>query len=184
MKSGPNSTVRLLLKEAGAEKGSGLAGLEKKGNLGVEQIIKIAKQRMDSMYSYDLKTAVKETAGACMPMGLLCEGMSPKEFAEKVDEGVYDKEIKSEKTELSEEKKQKLKQELEEVNERLAPELQALKKERELKALKRAKREASSTLALPGSEEEPDIEGEIIPEEGVEKPEQVVEKDEEEKEEE
>jgi large subunit ribosomal protein L11 len=70
MKSGPNATSRMILKELGQAKGSGYANLDKKGNISIEQIIGIAKKKMDSMTSYTLKSAVKEVAGACVPMGI------------------------------------------------------------------------------------------------------------------
>ncbi|PIU63483.1 hypothetical protein COS83_00490 [archaeon CG07_land_8_20_14_0_80_38_8] len=140
MRSKPGSTIKLLMAEAGISKGSGLARLEKAGNIAVEQVIKVAKQRMTKMYSYTLKNAVKETAGACMPMGILVEGMSPKMFCKKVEEGAYDNEINNEKTSVSEDKKKILQQQLVKAQAEVSGELDELKKKIAAKAQKEATR--------------------------------------------
>ena len=150
MKSGPNTTCRMILKEVGQAKGSPYAKLDKKGNISVEQIIGIAKKKMESMNSYTLKNAVKEVAGACVPMGILCEGMHPKEFAEKVNKGVYDQEINSEKTALSAEKKKILDAQLVKAQAALAEDFNELKKKLEVKAQKDA-----AKAATPGAKPAP-----------------------------
>ncbi|MDD2678790.1 MAG: hypothetical protein PHT91_00975 [Candidatus Nanoarchaeia archaeon] len=144
MKSGPNSTSRMILKEAGAEKGSGYAKLDKKGNISIEQIISIAKKKMNEMNSYTLKNAVKEVAGACMPMGILCEGMNPKEFCAKISKGDYDEEINSEKMQTSEEKKKNLQEQFKKEQSKLSGEFEELKKKIEAKAQKEATKAAKA----------------------------------------
>jgi len=138
MKSGPNATSRMILKELGQAKGSGYANLDKKGNISIEQIIGIAKKKMDSMASYTLKSAVKEVAGACVPMGILCEGMHPRDFCSKISEGAYDEEIKQEKTSMNPEKKKVLDAQLKKAQGELAGDFDALKKKLEAKAAKEA----------------------------------------------
>jgi hypothetical protein len=147
MKSGPNATSRMILKELGQAKGSGYANLDKKGNISIEQIIGIAKKKMDSMASYTLKNAVKEVAGACVPMGILCEGMHPREFCDKISQGTYDEEINSEKTSMNPEKKKVLDAQLKKAQGELAGDFDALKKKLEAKAAKDAAKAAPKTGA-------------------------------------
>ena len=142
MKSGPNTASRMILKELGIDKGSGYAALDKKGNISIEQLIKIAKAKIDDVNSYTLKNAVKEIAGACVPMGILCEGMTAKEFAEKVDEGIYDDEINNEKTTVSDEKKKELQEQLKLAQSKTAQEFESLQKKLESKMQKEASKAA------------------------------------------
>ncbi|MDD4352994.1 MAG: hypothetical protein PHN56_00910 [Candidatus Nanoarchaeia archaeon] len=147
MKSGPNATSRMILKEIGVAKGSQYAKLDKKGNISIEQIIAVAKKKMVDMNSYTLKSAVKEVAGACVPMGILCEGMIPKDFCAKISKGDYDEEIKSEKTTITAEKKKQLEEQLNKAQSELAGEFDALKKKLEAKAQKEATKAAKAAPA-------------------------------------
>jgi large subunit ribosomal protein L11 len=106
----------LLKKELGLQKGSGLQRLKKSGNVAMEQIIKVARMKMDSMLVRDLKASVKSVVGSCGPMGLLIEGKDPVGINEDLDAGMYDEMIKSEKTEFDDEKKAKLKEDLDKIN--------------------------------------------------------------------
>ncbi len=142
MKRDPNSTIRAILKELGLKKGSGLARLDIVGNLAVEQMVKIALDKRDRINAKSLKDAVKVVAGACVPMGILCEGMSAKEFAKKVDEGVYDDVINNKITKVSEEKKKVLADQLKKAQAKVAPELNELRKKMEAKAQKEAQKQA------------------------------------------
>lgn len=149
MRSKPDSTIKLILKEVGADRGSGYAKLDKKGNIAVEQLIKIAEKNMDKMNAYTLKNAVKEAAGACVPMGVIVEGMHPKEFCKKVDEGAYDSEIKEKKTTVSEEKKKVLAEQLKKAQEEVSGDFAELKKKLEAKAQKDAQKAAAAPGAAP-----------------------------------
>lgn len=144
MKSGANAASRMILKEIGLDKGSNYAKLDIKGNISVEQIIKVAKAKMPDMNSYILKNAVKEIAGACVPMGILCEGMHPKDFCAKVNKGKYDEEINSEKTQMAPEKKQILASQLKKAQSETAEEFDSLKKKIEAKAQKEATKAAKA----------------------------------------
>ncbi len=95
----------LIKKELGLEKGSGDAGKTKIANISIEETIKIAITKMPNMLAKDLKAAVKLVLGSCVSLGLLAENKSPIEVIAEVNAGKYDREIKSEKTELSPEKK-------------------------------------------------------------------------------
>lgn len=91
----------LIKAEGKIEKGSGSAKLDKVADLRIEQIIKIAKMKSDSLAGKTMKDRVKEVIGTCVSMGILVNGFDPKIAVKKVDEGTFDKEIKSEKTELT-----------------------------------------------------------------------------------
>src|SRR5918911_4885057 len=52
-------TAALIFKEAGVTKGSGTAGTNYAGNIGIEGAIRIAKMKMNSSYAKDIKGAVK-----------------------------------------------------------------------------------------------------------------------------
>ena len=87
---GVPTTSALIVKEAGIEKGSGAPNREKVGNLSIEQVVKIAKIKRESLLAKTLKAAVKEILGSCVSMGVAVEGKDPREVQRETDEGVYD----------------------------------------------------------------------------------------------
>ena len=103
-------TSELLKKELGIEKGSGLQKKKYAGNASIEQVISVASSKMQNLLSRDLKTAVKNVVGTCVSLGVLIENLPAKELAKLIDEGKFDKEIHSEKTQTSPEKLKKLKE--------------------------------------------------------------------------
>lgn len=113
----------LIKKEAGLEKGSGLQKIKKSANLGMEQVIKVAKMKYDSMLVKDLKSAVKSVIGSCGALGMLVEGKAAKDASKDVDNGHYNDLIKKEVTTISHEKKQKLSEDLIRINAELEKEL-------------------------------------------------------------
>ena len=113
----------LIKKEANVEKGSGNPLQDKIADLKIEQIIKVAKMKEDSLMGKTMKDRVKEIIGTCVSMGIMVEGKDAKEATAEVNKGAFDAEIKAEKTELTaEELKQ---QEVEKL--RLAEEIQKRK---------------------------------------------------------
>lgn len=145
-------TSDLIKKELGIEKGSGTPHLVKSGNLGIEQVIKIANIKKDSMLVNSIKAAVKSISGSCGPLGVLVEGKEPAEISLDIERGEYDHEIKEGKTEISEDKKKKLSEDLARINLELAKEKAALEKE-EAEA-KPVTTEAVLTTATPKEAEE------------------------------
>ena len=110
----------LIKKEAGVEKGAGNPLSEKVADLKIEQLIKIAKMKEDSLLGKDLKQRIKEIIGTCDSMGILVEGKQARETIKDVNKGIFDEKIKSGKTELTaeelkglEEEKKRLKAEME-----------------------------------------------------------------------
>jgi large subunit ribosomal protein L11 len=120
----------LIKKEAGIEKGSSNPKEDKVADILIEHIIKIAKMKESSLLGKTLKEKVKEIIGACNSMGVLVEGVPATEAIKHVNEGKFDKEIKAEKTELSEEEKKRL----EEEKKRLAADIEKRRAEFEKKA--------------------------------------------------
>ncbi|OIO61581.1 50S ribosomal protein L11 [Candidatus Woesearchaeota archaeon CG_4_10_14_0_2_um_filter_33_10] len=114
----------LIIKEAGIEKGSSNPKTDKVADLKIEQIIKIAKMKEDSLLGKTLKEKIKEIVGTCRSMGILVEGKPSVDAIKEINEGKFDKEIKEEKTEISaeelkelNEEKKKLAKEMEERRE-------------------------------------------------------------------
>lgn len=108
---GTPPAAALIKKEAGIEKGSSNPLTDKVADLVIEQIIKIAKIKEDDLLGNDLKRKVKEIIGTCNSMGILVEGMPARDALRAIEAGKFDAEIKSGKTELSEEEKKHLTEE-------------------------------------------------------------------------
>jgi len=111
----------LIIKEAGIQKGSPNPLTDKVADLKIEQIIKIAKMKEDSLLGKDNISKVKEIIGTCNSMGVLVEGKPATETLKDINEGKFKEKILSGKTELSaeelkklEEEKKKLQEEMEE----------------------------------------------------------------------
>ena len=88
---GTPPTSALILKEIGAEKGSGDAGKTRIGNLTMAQAIKIANMKTDVMLAKDVKGRVLEVVGTCVSMGVTADGKSPKDGIADIRAGKYDK---------------------------------------------------------------------------------------------
>ncbi len=91
IKVGTPPTSSLIVKELGVEKGSGSPKAQKVGNLTMEQAIKVAKMKTDSLLGKDLKRQVLEVIGTCTSMGVTIEGQEPKTIRAEVLSGKYDK---------------------------------------------------------------------------------------------
>ncbi len=132
-------------------------------NASIEQIISIAKAKMDGMLAKDLKAAVKSIVGTCTSLGILVESKPASELGEIIDSGKFDKEISEEKTETSPEKKARLVMEFKNIH---AEQEQAKKAEEAAAAeAEAAKAEAAAAPvegeeAKPAEGETPEVEGE------------------------
>jgi len=83
-------TAALVKDEAGFETGSGEPADEFVADLTVEQVKKIAEQKLPDLLAYDLKNAAKEVVGTCVSLGVTIEGEDARSFKKKVDDGEYD----------------------------------------------------------------------------------------------
>ena len=86
-------TTALVMKEAGVEKGSGNPNTQAVGKLPLEAVIRIAKMKMESMLSYELKEAVKEVMGTCVSVGVTIEGKTAKQAIAAVNAGEWDAQL-------------------------------------------------------------------------------------------
>lgn len=137
----------LLKKEAGIELASGERKKYQCGNLAIEQIISVTKQKYDNLLAKDFKKAVLSVLGSAMSAGFLVESKDPKEVIEEVKQGKYDKEISSQKIEASKEKLKELKS----FFDKIKAEQDAKKKaEEEAKAAEEAKK-AQQAVAKEGT---------------------------------
>jgi large subunit ribosomal protein L11 len=102
------SVSALIKKELKLEKASGARLKEQSGNIAIEQVISVTKQKYPNMLANDFLGALKSVIGSCMTLGLLIESKDPKLVLEDIAEGKYNAEIESQKTEASPEKLKEL----------------------------------------------------------------------------
>jgi len=67
---------------------------EFKESLSFDQVVKIAKMKMEDMKTDDLKIAVKQVVGACVSSGVYIENKKPKEILEEIKQGKWNEKIK------------------------------------------------------------------------------------------
>jgi len=124
IKVGTPPASALIKKEAGIDKGASNPLTDKVADLKIEQIIKIAKMKQDSLLGVDNVARAREIIGSCMSMGVMVEGKIARETLIDIANGMHVEKIKSGKTELSaeeikeqEEEKKRLQEELKEKRE-------------------------------------------------------------------
>lgn len=147
--------AELIKKELAIEKGSGQPNNIKVGNIAFEKLIAIAKMKSADMLAKDLKAAIKLIVGSCVSLGALIDNKEPKEIEIDIDSGKYEKEIKNEIIEVSDDKKAKLEKFFA---------VRKAKQERDQKALEEAKaaeeaaKAAAVGVAAPGAAGTPTVE--------------------------
>jgi len=158
----------LIKKEANLEKGSGKAKHEMVADILIEQVIKIAKMKETATLGKSLKEKIKEVIGTCQSMGILVEGKPAKETLMDVDAGLFDEEIRLEKTELSAEELAKLEEEKKRLAEGLAKrkaEFEKIAKEIIAQMTGKPRGEVKAKLTQAGIPD--DMIKELLPVEGV-----------------
>lgn len=60
------------------------------GNLSMEQVLKIAKQKANELLAKDVKAAVKTVLGTIVTMPVTVENKSAKEILKEIEEGKWD----------------------------------------------------------------------------------------------
>lgn len=80
-------TSALIKKELKIEKGSGSRKTNVVANATLDQIKNVAKVKIDSMLSDNLKAAVLEVLGTCLSLGVNVEGKSPTEVQNLIKKG-------------------------------------------------------------------------------------------------
>jgi large subunit ribosomal protein L11 len=70
-------------------------GITSIGDITMEQVVKIAKEKRGSLSAKDFKSAVKQVVGTITSMqGILIEGKKTKEIIQEINEGKWDNLIK------------------------------------------------------------------------------------------
>jgi len=83
-------TSALILREIGAEKGSGTPHEAKVGDLKMESVVKLAKMKRSEMNVKDLKAAAKTVIGTCVSSGVTIDGgKDPRIVQQAIDDGEY-----------------------------------------------------------------------------------------------
>jgi hypothetical protein len=121
-------------------------------------MIKVAQTKGEGMLGSTLKNKVKELLGTCVSLGIKVEGKDPRAVIKEVNAGVYDKEIKAEKTELSADELA----ELQVTREQIQNEMEALEK-----AAAAVVAAAQATTPVAGAEGVPAAEGAAVPAPGA-----------------
>ncbi len=136
----------LIKKELGLKKGSSFPNKDKVANMGIEQVIKVAKMKESDILHNSLKSVVKTVIGSCNALGILVENQESRDINKEIDDGKYDKEIDEVKTEISDEKKTKLNEFLEEFNKQYLGDVEKLKS--------KVKEKAEAAVEKPAEGEE------------------------------
>ena len=168
---GTPPTSGLIKKEANLEKASGKAKHEMVADILIEQIIKIAKMKEGATLGKTLKERVKEVVGTCQSMGILVEGKHAKDTMRDIEAGLFNEEIRLEKTELTAEELAKLEEEKKRLAEELAKrraEFEKIAKEIIAQMAGKARGEIKAKLTLAGIPDE--MIKELLPVEGAAAP--------------
>ena len=112
---GTPPVTELIKNELNLKKGSGKPDKEKVGNMAIEQVIKVAQMKEDSLLDGSPKARVKSVAGSANSLGVLVEGKTGAAFNQAVEQGEYDHAIAEGKTEVNAEKQEQLQQQLTEI---------------------------------------------------------------------
>ena len=87
---GTPTTSALVAKESGIPKGSSKPNVEFVGELSMEKVVSIAKNKIAGSYAASVRSAVKEVVGSCVSMGVKIEGKDPRELMREIDAGKWD----------------------------------------------------------------------------------------------
>lgn len=87
---GTPPTASLIMEELNLEKASQVPGTDFVADLSVEEALKIAKMKFESLLANDYKHGAKEVMGTCVSMGITVDGKDPREAQKAVDAGDYD----------------------------------------------------------------------------------------------
>ncbi len=134
IKVGTPPASELIKNELHIKAGSGIPNKDFVGNFAIEDVIKIAKMKESSLFINNIKSAINIILGTCCQMGVLVEGKNPKEIIKEIKSGVYDSQISNSDAEVTKERRDKLKSDLEMLNGKFRSEVDAIKAKQEKKA--------------------------------------------------
>ncbi len=87
---GTPTTSALIAKESGSAKGSAKPNIDFVGDLSIDKVVTIAKNKMSGSYAKTVRSAVREVVGSCVSMGVKVEGKDAREFMDEIDAGKWD----------------------------------------------------------------------------------------------
>ncbi|MDG6990766.1 MAG: 50S ribosomal protein L11 [Nitrososphaerota archaeon] len=87
---GTPTTSALIAKESGIPKGSSKPNVDFVGALTMDQVVTIAKSKVEGSYAANIRSAAKEVVGSCVSMGVKVEGKDARVFMKEIDEGKWD----------------------------------------------------------------------------------------------
>lgn len=91
---GTPPTTALILKEVGAEKGSGSPKAVKVGNLTMAQVMKVAEMKKESSLGKSVRARAREVVGTCVSMGVTVEGKEPNKVIAEINSGDWDSRLR------------------------------------------------------------------------------------------
>jgi len=144
-------TSELIKKELKIEKASGERKKLQVGNFSIEQVISVAKTKQPGLLARDFLGCVRSVIGTCQALGVLIESKEPKEILDEIAQGIYKKEIDSQKTETAPEKRKQLDVFFQGIS---AQQQAAKKAEEEAKKAEEEKKTATATTT-PQTAEKP-----------------------------
>ena len=90
---GTPPTSQLIKNELGIESGASDVADEVAGDLTIEEAKSVAKKKEPDLLAADTKAGVKEVLGACVSMGINCEGKDPRIIQKEIDDGKWNDEL-------------------------------------------------------------------------------------------
>lgn len=132
----------LIKKELGLQKGSNIPNKDKVANMAMEDVVKVAQMKQDAFYSKTIKEASKIIIGSANAMGILVEGKIAVEINKDINAGKYDEVFNSQKTEVSNDKRAILKEQMNVFNKQYIGELAKIAANKKAKEDKDAKKES------------------------------------------
>ena len=87
---GTPTTSALIAKESGIPKGSSKPNLDFVGDMNMDKVVSIAKNKIAGSYAASVKTAAKEVVGSCVSMGVKIEGKDARELMKEIEAGTWD----------------------------------------------------------------------------------------------
>ena len=87
---GTPTTSALIAKESGIAKGASKPNVEFVGELTMDKVVAIAKNKISGSYASSVRAAVKEVVGSCVSMGVKIEGKDAREVMKEIDAGNWD----------------------------------------------------------------------------------------------
>lgn len=152
---GTPAASQLIKTELNLQKGSGIPNKEFVGNLAIEEVVKIARMKSNSLYVNNIKSSINTILGTCCQMGVLVESKNPKIIIQEIKKGVYDNIIDSQDLEVNKEKRERLNQEIEIEKGKFKADIDAIKAKQAKKAEEKGKKEEAGAAKGGKKEEAP-----------------------------